>query len=465
MTASNPGKAAKRRHTLRTLTQQHSYVRNREVVFNVVLKGTGLAMLAFLALLLFSFAVVGNHYIYGRVLVCAGAVLYLFCTYLLSRSRHRAVAPFMLVAFYLALAVGTLWQWGIDIPFGILLMGLSIVLASTLLASANSLRTAVIACVTVVALQQGQAQGVLHPDLSWSTHPPSLGNAFGYCVGFSILALVSWLFARQTERSLVRAEAAEAALLEEKAMLEVRVKERTEELRQAQIEEMQQLHQFAEVGQMSTALLHDLANHLTVLTLEIEGIQSQKHATAIQRARHIISHLDTMVDGVRDRLKGQNSEHPFNLAAVISEIVDYNRYRHASSAVKIDWQKPKQLGSFQYFGDPLRLSQIVSIVVANAIDAYRQQESQAKQPTVTIMLESTADNYVIHIVDQGRGISKVQREKLFKQVSSTKKDGMGIGLYLAKQMLESQFAGTIQLASATDHTEFIISLPKERSGE
>lgn len=464
MTASHPIKKRKKEQSFTSLIEHDVSTSNREIVFSVVLKGTGLAMLALLALLFVSFGLLHNTYVLGRIIVCLIGVLYLYGAHLLSKGRHKNVAPFLLVGFYLALSIGTVWQWGIDMPFGILLLGLSIVLASTLLASANSLRVAFISCVTVIGLQIGQSTSWLHPDVSWNNRPSSMGNALGYCVIFAILALISWLFARQTERSLKRAETAEAALLEEKALLKVRIQERTEELRQAQMEELQQLHQFAEVGQLSTALLHDLANHLTILTLELEGIQSQKHATAISRARHILDHLDTMVDSVRDRLRGNNNIQTFSIPKIITEVVDFNRYRNPASNVRIIWKAPEHKNEYTYHGDPLRLSHVITIIVANAVDAYQLDANSTKQiasPQVTITLEQTDTQYVIHVIDYGRGINNEQRERLFKQISSSKKGGMGIGLRIAKEMLETQFKASIALSPLTDRTEFIISLPKE----
>lgn len=463
MTASHPEKASKRL-PFTTLTQPHSDARNREAVFKVVLAGTGIAMLSLFILLLISFAILHNYYILPRVIVGGLAVIYLLGVWQLAKSKYKTVAPVLLVSFYMALAIGFIWQWGINIPFGIFLFGISIVLAGTLLTSANALKAAAASCVSVISIEVAQSTGALSIDQSWNSRPSNLGDALGYCVGFCILALISWLFARQTERSLQRAEAAEQALLEEKAMLEVRVKERTRELRQAQMEEMQQLHQFAEVGQLSTALLHDLANHLTVLTLEIEGIQSQKHADAIQRARHIIGHLDSMVDSVRERLRGNTSEHTFNLAAVITEIVEFNRYRHVGSSVSLKWQIPTPRGEFQYFGDPLRLSQVITILVTNAIDAYEQDRTASHhRAVVNISLQKEAGTFYIRVIDYGRGVPSSQRQKLFKEVSSSKKGGMGIGLYLAKHILETQFGGTLELSPADDRTEFIIVLPKESS--
>ena len=445
------------------LTQDKQHLRNREVVFRVVLVGTGLVMLAFFALLLLSFSLLHNTYVLDRAVICGLAFIYIVGIYYLSRTKFYRLAASLLVGFYMVLAIGTVWQWGINTPLGVLLLGLVIVLASTLLESRHALTAALISGVSIIGLQLGQKFGWVTPDLSWNQHRSSLGDAFGYCIVFAILALISWLFGRQTERSLVRAQQAEVALLREKATLKIRVKERTAELHQAQVEELQQLYQFAEVGQMSTALLHDLANHLTVLTLEIEGIHSQKHSAAIKRTQHIVSHLDTMVTSVRDRLKGTASDQAFNLAATIDEIVEFDRYKRGDAAIRLVWEAPKPTSDYSYSGDPLRLSQIVAIVVSNAVEAYATDKSATPQKpaVVDIRLDQTSTHFTIHVTDYGVGITAKRRKTLFHPYTSTKKTGMGIGLYLAKQMIEANFSGTIKLSPDLARTEFIISLPRE----
>lgn len=65
---------------------------------------------------------------------------------------------------------------------------------------------------------------------------------------------------------------------------------------------------------------------------------------------------------------------------------------------------------------------------------------------------------IIRISDWGRGIAKSKRKQLFKPHHSSKKTGLGLGLYIAKQIAEMQFGGTIALSPRTDQTEFIVKL-------
>jgi hypothetical protein len=59
------------------------------------------------------------------------------------------------------------------------------------------------------------------------------------------------------------------------------------------------MYRFAELGQLGVTLLHDLANHLTALILEVEGIKNKQQTTDISHAREIISYLEGIVDETR----------------------------------------------------------------------------------------------------------------------------------------------------------------------
>jgi signal transduction histidine kinase len=270
-----------------------------------------------------------------------------------------------------------------------------------------------------------------------------------------VLALVSWLYNCEVERAFAKARTAGSELSEQKAAFKLKIKKRTKELRQSQLEEMRQMYRCAELGQYGVTLLHDLANHLTALNLEIEGLDSKQHAETIARAQRIIQHLGEVVDSTRDRLHGGVRTQTFNVVQKTSEVVRFLQYKASRADVAIDWQPPAE--NWEYTGDAACFNQVLNILIGNAIDAYDTVRGPGR---VRVVLERDAQKLRVSVCDWGKGIPGPKRRQLFKPVRSTKEAGFGIGLFIAKQAVEMHFSGTIRLNPSLDYTEFIISLPR-----
>lgn len=83
------------------------------------------------------------------------------------------------------------------------------------------------------------------------------------------------------------------------------------------------------------------------------------------------------------------------------------------------------------------------------------------QPVVTITTENQDDSIVIKIKDNGRGIKPEALNKIFDSFWTTKPsgEGMGLGLYIAKEIIE-QHGGSITVDSEVgEWTEFTVTLP------
>lgn len=277
----------------------------------------------------------------------------------------------------------------------------------------------------------------------------------------AMLALVSWLYRREVERLLLLAERAEADFLQQKTALRQKVKKRTAQLRQVQLKEMQQMYRFAELGQLGVMLLHDLANHLTALTLEMEGLQSRSNSQEIRRAQEILGYLEETVNNTRRRLYGHTQKQTFDIVRSTNEVIDFLSYKAAKAQVTIDWKPPAY--SWNYVGDCTSFCQVIAIIISNAIDAYRVTAQDAREPMrakpLEISMQRNAKHYIIIISDWGKGISKSQRKQLFQPFNTTKKAGLGIGLFIARQTVAINFGGTITLNPKSDHTQFVIKFP------
>lgn len=433
----------------------------RQTALTVLLRGTTLVTGLFCTLLLLS-ALAGNQ-VLGRFIISVTALLYLLSLRLLSRRNHQPLAAFLLVSFYIAIAGLAAWVWGINMPFATLTMSTTVTLAGILLGASYSLYAGGMLSLIILVLQFLTTFKIHIADHSWQTGAPSLlGEAIGYCLLFSALSLVSWLFGRQIEHSLRQARAAEAALLEEKKLLSVRLKERTEKLRTAQLKEMQQLYRFAELGQLSTALLHDLANHLTTLTLDIEDLEQKRRSRAVARAKQSIGYLDDLVEKVSQQIKDTGEVKSFNILHSLQTTAAHIRHKFIQADVRLSLQDHGSKKHLAFYGDPVRFSQVLSILLSNALEATCSDTVQASSRHVRVNLTTNSSGVVISVSDWGEGIAKTEQSRLFKPFHSSKPDGMGLGLFISKQIIETHFKGRIELESGVEPTTFTLRLPHRR---
>lgn len=384
------------------------------------------------------------------------AFLYIASSYWLLCKNYYRTVTFLLVLFYILFASCIVIAWGISTPLGLLFFALVIILAGILLTARSTLFIAVLSGAILVGVQTAATLEWYHPNTSWMTRAPSYGDAFAYSAMFIMLALISWLYNREMERSLAKVKRTEVALLQQKATLKLRVRERTRDLRRVQLQEMRQMYHFASLGQLGVTLLHDLANHVTALTLSMEGLEDKRHSKELGRAQQIIRYLSDMVESTRQRLHGEAQSQTFDIVRKIHETIEFLHYKAVQNSVKVDWQS--SIKSWEYTGDPESFGQIIAILTSNAIDAYSNFTSPEKH-LVVVAMETQGGYITIRIRDWGKGIPKSRRKKLFTAHHSTKKSGLGLGLYIAKQIVEMQFLGTLVLHSAQEHTEFIIKLP------
>jgi signal transduction histidine kinase len=116
---------------------------------------------------------------------------------------------------------------------------------------------------------------------------------------------------------------------------------------------------------------------------------------------------------------------------------------------------------------PAQLNQVFMNLLANAIDAI--EETQVESPTIRIQTQvdsssasnSTGTNIVIHISDNGSGISPENQTRIFDPFFTTKEvgKGTGLGLLICYQVMQKH-GGTIALTSQPGQvTTFTLTLP------
>lgn len=427
------------------------------LILRILLIGTAVVIAILTLLLAFSYFVRGNTYVLDRLLFGLALFFYLALGYYFQRKQRFKVVAGMLISLYGGLALLTLAARGINTASGILMLCFVIAIAGVTLGARTIIPTALGAIIFLIALQAATSANYLQPDTSSLALPSGFGDIGGYAILLGAFALITWLSGKQMEESLYKARRAEKALEKEKSLLAVRLEERTQALKRSQMEETRQLYRFAELGQLSTLLLHELANNLTVLTLDIEDLeQRHKRSKTITRAKESIGYLETMVDDVRQQIQSGDNPTEFDLQLLIQETIAGLKPKAESAAVEVSYAPLTHEATG--YGDPTRLVQVLTVIITNAIDAYSGIDQKPGR-AVAVTLKKDAKNYVISVTDWGVGIPTHKRKQLFEPFKTTKSNGMGIGLFVARKMIESHFHGSLSLAKSTKDTTFTITIP------
>lgn len=444
-------------------TSKDSDQAEREVVLYYLLTGV-------LALSVVSFAVTLLAPIFSREPAFLDRLSNNFVTillilgfYFLARYKkmYRLVASLLtilIVVFGCAIAV----EWGTLDPYGVLLLSLAVVMAGILLGSRYSLYIAGAVAIILAFLQDAQASNLLRPDLTWASKRSAAGDVIALSAIMLTIALVSWLFNRQMEASLRRARRSEKALQHQKDLLEIKVEKRARQLEEAQLDKMQQLYRFAELGQLSTALFHDLANHLSTVNLDIEGLTADDHPDIARRIQQDIGHINDIVRRVRQQIGGKKHAETFDVRREVDEVIDILLPTAQQAGVVVDVAseiKPRLLMK----GDVIRFRQVILNLVNNAIEVYptgKRVQKSGRRP-VAVNLRRQGNILVVSVGDQGAGISKTDQAKIFEPFYTTKNRGIGIGLFIVRQIVENDFDGSISVSpNEPSGTIFSISLPK-----
>ena len=144
---------------------------------------------------------------------------------------------------------------------------------------------------------------------------------------------------------------------------------------------------------------------------------------------------------------------PENLNEVISHVVDYIG-RRTSNRVSITTRLPEQ-PLYANMSAPL-FEWVVENLCKNAVDAMDGQGS------IVITAREEPAHYVVEVSDTGKGIHKSKFSTVFQPGFTTKKRGWGLGLSLAKRIVEEYHQGRIYVKSSEigKGTTFRIELRK-----
>jgi signal transduction histidine kinase len=213
--------------------------------------------------------------------------------------------------------------------------------------------------------------------------------------------------------------------------------------------------------EMAKQVAHEIKNPLTPMRLTVQSFQRKfdpKDPDVIKKVEEysntIIQQIDTMSSiasafSTYATMPAQKDE-TLNVVKIIKLALDiFNEdYLYFSS------EEEEIIARF----DRTQLIRVITNLIKNSIQAI--QEKQPSEPRISVQVYSEGPVVTISVTDNGVGISKVHINKVFEPKFTTKSSGMGLGLAMVKNIVET-YDGTIELESSLEKgTTFKVSIPR-----
>lgn len=238
-------------------------------------------------------------------------------------------------------------------------------------------------------------------------------------------------------------------------LLERRRRQTAEVAAQKHRIELAHASRLAVAGELTASIAHEINQPLGAMQASADAadILLQSDVECRSDLRRIVTRIrrdsvraSDVISRLRSLLARHAPErHPFDLGVAIDEVATIMsaeaRRRSVALDVRIDSPLPPVAG------DRTQIQQVLINLVLNAMDAVADLESDRR--VVEIAVERLDGRIHVAVRDRGKGIAPQDVTKVFDSFYSTKSSGMGLGLSIARTIIEAH-EGRIFAESAID---------------
>jgi signal transduction histidine kinase len=239
-----------------------------------------------------------------------------------------------------------------------------------------------------------------------------------------------------------------------------------------QAQRLQLLHasRLAVAGELTASIAHEINQPLGAILSNADAAEMLVQSGKLGRDELLQILADIKRDDLRaseviKRLRALLARHDaerrrFNLNEAVEATAAILRAEARRRAIAVEYVLAASQADV--IGDPVQIQQVIINLMLNAFDASAEVPEAARR--VRVETRDTANGVQVSVRDFGVGIALADLPRVFDSFFSTKRSGMGLGLAIARSIVEAH-GGTISAASCDVGAEFRIILPLASAAE
>lgn len=211
--------------------------------------------------------------------------------------------------------------------------------------------------------------------------------------------------------------------------------------------------------EMARQVAHEIKNPLTPMRLTVQSFQKTSALESKEEKNKLNDFCDTLIEQIDTMSSVATSFSDFatlpktqleksdivDTTKKVVEIFEQNNINFKSSKESIIIKHDKE-----------QWIRVMTNLIKNSIQAIPSD----RDPNINIKISDSTNSIKIIVSDNGLGVLEENKEKIFEPKFTTKTDGMGLGLGIVKNIINSHRGKISYKSKQKKGTKFIISLPK-----
>jgi len=278
-------------------------------------------------------------------------------------------------------------------------------------------------------------------------------------IGAAIIIFLLILYKNRTLDKLVRDRTAELEGLNQHLQEEIK---KAVDRNSTQEKMLMQQTKMAEIGSMLESIAHQWRQPLNILGLSMSNLslglalgKLENIENTVEIVEQQIQYMSQTIDDFRNFFKQDSARKRINMSDTLNEIETLIDPLLKRSKITLTQNIDPLITVFVY---PNELKQVLLNIINNAREAI--EHSNNKNGEITVSCRNNSSFCTIFIEDTGGGVALNIIDKLFDPYFTTKfeSQGTGIGLYMAKMIIENHFLGKLSVYNKEQGACFEIRL-------